>query len=181
MEASGELVAIAILLAVVTFVIMRLPKVDEVTHSEAFKRRRVMNWLPLGLTYAFLYMGRYNLKISKFAFEEMKGVDGGALMGNDDFGNIFTVGVLVYGSSFVLNGPLTDRFGEGGSPGALGEFCENPERAGTSDEERSIEIKHADRELARRACGLDSSKNLVEDVGHARLIPRWDSTGKRPV
>ena len=41
----------------------------------------------------------------------MKGVDGGALMGNDDFGNIFTVGVLVYGSSVVLNGPLTDRFG----------------------------------------------------------------------
>ena len=35
-EASGELVAIVILLAVVTFVIMRLPKVDEVTHSEAF-------------------------------------------------------------------------------------------------------------------------------------------------
>ena len=111
MEASGELVAIAILLAVVTFVIMRLPKVDEVGHSDAFKRRRVMNWLPLGLTYAFLYMGRYNLKISKFAFGDMIGADGGAVMGNDDFGNIFTVGVLVYGSSFVINGPLTDRFG----------------------------------------------------------------------
>ena len=111
MEAYGELFAILILLAVVVFVIARLPRVDEVDHSAAFKRRRVMNWLPLGLTYAFLYMGRYNLKISKFAFEEMKGLDGGALMGNDDFGNIFTVGVLVYGSSFVLNGPLTDRFG----------------------------------------------------------------------
>jgi OPA family glycerol-3-phosphate transporter-like MFS transporter len=110
-EASGELIAILILLAVVVFVIARLPTVDEVNHSDAFRRRRVMNWLPLGLTYAFLYMGRYNLKISKFAFEEMKGLDGGALMGNDDFGNIFTVGVLVYGSSFVLNGPLTDRFG----------------------------------------------------------------------
>ncbi|MBO84880.1 MAG: MFS transporter [Deltaproteobacteria bacterium] len=111
MEAYGELIAILILLAVVVFVIARLPKVEEVNHSDAFRRRRVMNWLPLGLTYAFLYMGRYNLKISKFAFEEMKGLDGGALMGNDDFGNIFTVGVLVYGSSFVLNGPLTDRFG----------------------------------------------------------------------
>ena len=111
MEAYGELIAILILLAVVVFVIARLPKVEEVNHSDAFRKRRVMNWLPLGLTYAFLYMGRYNLKISKFAFEEMKGLDGGALMGNDDFGNIFTVGVLVYGSSFVLNGPLTDRFG----------------------------------------------------------------------
>jgi OPA family glycerol-3-phosphate transporter-like MFS transporter len=110
-EAYGELSAILILLAVVVFVIARLPRVDEVDHATIFKRRRVMNWLPLGLTYAFLYMGRYNLKISKFAFEEMKGLDGGPLMGNDDFGNIFTVGVLVYGSSFLLNGPLTDRFG----------------------------------------------------------------------
>ena len=111
MEAYGELFAILILLAVVVFVIARLPKADEVDHSPAFRRRRVMNWLPLGLTYAFLYMGRYNLKISKFAFEEMKGADGGALMGNDDFGFIFTVGVWVYGSAFLLNGPLTDRFG----------------------------------------------------------------------
>ena len=71
-EAYGEIFAIAILLAVVVFVISRLPTVDEVNHSEAFKRRRVMNWLPLGLTYAFLYMGRYNLKVSKFKFEEMQ-------------------------------------------------------------------------------------------------------------
>ena len=65
-EAYGELFAIFILLAVVVFVISRLPTVEEVNHSPAFKRRRVMNWLPLGLTYAFLYMGRYNLKVSKF-------------------------------------------------------------------------------------------------------------------
>ena len=82
----GELAAIFILLAVVAFVIARLPSVEEVSHSDAFKRRRVMNWLPLGLTYAFLYMGRYNLKISKFAFEEMQDATGGALMGNADFG-----------------------------------------------------------------------------------------------
>ena len=107
----GELVAIFILLAVVAMVIARLPSVEEVDHSDAFKRRRVMNWLPLGLTYAFLYMGRYNLKISKFAFEEMQDAAGGALMGNADFGYIFTAGVWVYGSSFLINGPLTDRYG----------------------------------------------------------------------
>ena len=28
-----------------------------------------------------------------------------------DFGNIFTVGVWVYGCSFLINGPLTDRYG----------------------------------------------------------------------
>ena len=108
---NGEIIAIALLLTVVTFVIMRLPSVEDVNHSDEFKRRRVMNWLPLGLTYAFLYMGRYNLKVSKFAFEEMKDPMGNALMGNDDFGWIFTVGVWVYGSAFLINGPLTDKLG----------------------------------------------------------------------
>ncbi|MGM0574673.1 MAG: MFS transporter [Myxococcota bacterium] len=101
---------ILILLAVVAVVIARLPKV-EVGHTDAFRRRRVMNWLPLGLTYAFLYMGRYNLKVSKFAFENMPGPEGGALMANQDFGVIFGVGTVIYGVSFVINGPLTDRLG----------------------------------------------------------------------
>ncbi len=101
---------ILILLVVVSIVIARLPKID-VGHSEAFRKRRVMNWLPLGLTYAFLYMGRYNLKISKFAFEKMQDPNGGALMGNDDFGYIFAAGTVVYGISFLLNGPLTDKYG----------------------------------------------------------------------
>ena len=30
----------------------------------------------------------------------MKDPTGGAMMGNDDFGTIFTVGVIVYGSAF---------------------------------------------------------------------------------
>ena len=107
----GELAPIALLLVVVGVVLARLPSVDAVNHSEAFRRRRVLNWLPLGLTYAFLYMGRYNLKVSKFAFEEMQDPSGGALMGNDDFGIIFAVGTVVSGCSFVVNGPLTDRIG----------------------------------------------------------------------
>ncbi len=110
-EFLQEFAPIAILLVVVAIVIARLPAVEGVSHSDAFRRRRVMNWLPLGLTYAFLYMGRYNLKVSKFAFEEMQDAAGSALMGNDDFGFIFAVGTVIYGCSFVLNGPLTDRFG----------------------------------------------------------------------
>ncbi len=101
---------ILILLIVVAFVIGRLPKI-ELGHSDGFRRRRIMNWLPLGLTYAFLYMGRYNLKVSKFAFEGMQGPDGSSMMGNDDFGVIFGVGTVIYGFSFLINGPLTDRFG----------------------------------------------------------------------
>ncbi|PID81697.1 MFS transporter [bacterium DOLJORAL78_65_58] len=101
---------VLILLAVVAAIFYRLPAVD-VGHERGYIRRRVMNWLPLGLTYAFLYMGRYNLTISKFAFEEMAAADGSPLMGNADFGIIFMVGTIVYGFSFLINGPLTDRLG----------------------------------------------------------------------
>ena len=80
-------------------------------HDKAYLRRRIMNWLPLGLTYAFLYMGRYNLKVSQYAFEEIAGPDGSPLMGNAGFGIIFMVGTIVYGVSFLINGPLTDRLG----------------------------------------------------------------------
>jgi len=106
----SELIAIVILLVVVAFVIARLPKID-LGHDPGFRARRVWNWLPLGLTYALLYMGRYNLTVSKGAFEEIAGGSGGSLMGNTDFGVIFGVGTVVYGFSFLVNGPLTDRFG----------------------------------------------------------------------
>ncbi len=93
---------ILILLATIAFVLSRLPRV-ELGHTDAFRKRRIFNWLPLGLTYAFLYMGRYNLTVSKNAM--------GDLMSNADFGTIFFWGTLVYGISFLINGPLTDRIG----------------------------------------------------------------------
>jgi MFS transporter, OPA family, glycerol-3-phosphate transporter len=97
-----RLLPIAMLLAVVAFVVSRQPK-SELAHSPEFSRRRVMNWLPLGLTYAFLYMARYNLAAAKN--------DLGELIPNDDFGNIKALGTIVYGISFLVNGPLTDRIG----------------------------------------------------------------------
>jgi OPA family glycerol-3-phosphate transporter-like MFS transporter len=48
-------------------------------------------------------MGRYNLTVAKNAL--------GDLMTKTDFGDIFGVGAVVYGLAFVINGPLTDRFG----------------------------------------------------------------------
>ena len=44
-----------------------------IAHSPAYRRRRFLNWFPMGLTYAFLYMGRYNLTVSKGAFENLAG------------------------------------------------------------------------------------------------------------
>jgi len=121
-----ELVPIILLLIVVGFVFVRLPQVD-VGHDKAYLRRRVMNWLPLGLTYAFLYMGRYNLKVSQYAFEEIPGPDGSPLMGNTGFGIVFMVGTIVYGISFLINGPLTDRMGGRFSilTGAMGAMVAN--------------------------------------------------------
>lgn len=72
-------------------------------HGSRFMRRRFINWFPLGMTYAFLYMARYNLTVSKTAL--------GTLMSNQDFGWIFGIGTLVYGVSFLVNGPLVDKIG----------------------------------------------------------------------
>ncbi len=101
---------ILILLAVIGFVVLRLPRID-VGHTSTFRRRRLLNWLPVGLLYAFLYMGRYNLTVAKGVFERMPGPGGEPLMTNTDFGVIFGIGTAIYGVSFVVNGPLTDRIG----------------------------------------------------------------------
>ena len=106
-----KLYPILLLLIVVSIVVARLPKVKDVTHSDAFRRRRLLNWLPLGLTYAFLYMGRYNLSVSQLKFGELRNAAGGPLMDNSAFAGIFAAGTIVYGISFLINGPLTDRLG----------------------------------------------------------------------
>ena len=72
-------------------------------HGGWFLTRRFINWFPLGMTYAFLYMARYNLSVAKNAL--------GAAMTNEDFGLIFAAGTATYAFSFLLNGPLVDRIG----------------------------------------------------------------------
>ena len=74
-----------------------------IVHAPAFRRRRFINWFPMGLAYAFLYMGRYNLTVSKNAL--------GNLMTKEDFGIIFGWGTVVYAFAFLINGPLVDKIG----------------------------------------------------------------------
>jgi sugar phosphate permease len=90
-----------------------------VQHSPAFRARRFLNWFPLGLTYAFLYMGRYNLTVAKTAL--------GELMTKEDFGLIFGAGTITYALAFLFNGPLVDRLGgrKGMLIGALGALVAN--------------------------------------------------------
>jgi OPA family glycerol-3-phosphate transporter-like MFS transporter len=68
-------------------------------------RRRFFNWFPLGLTYAFLYFGRYNLSAMQPDLDKL------GLLTKAEFGNIDGFGSIVYGLAFLLNGPLTDRWG----------------------------------------------------------------------
>jgi sugar phosphate permease len=71
-------------------------------HGSAYKTRRFLNWFPLGVAYAMLYMGRYNLTVAKNAL---------SFITKEDFGLVFGFGTLVYGVSFLLNGPLVDKMG----------------------------------------------------------------------
>jgi OPA family glycerol-3-phosphate transporter-like MFS transporter len=55
-------------------------------HPFEFRLRRFLNWFPMGLTYALLYMGRYNLTVAKTSLGKTQ------LMTKEDFGLIFGAG-----------------------------------------------------------------------------------------
>ena len=93
-----SLTLVTICLAVIIWLYFRN---NPLRHSRAFMVRRFVNWFPLGMTYAFLCMGRYNMIVSKDAL--------GSLMSKSDLGIIFGVGTWVYALSFLVNGPLIDK------------------------------------------------------------------------
>jgi MFS transporter, OPA family, glycerol-3-phosphate transporter len=88
-------------------------------HGAWFMTRRFINWFPLGMTYSFMYMARYNLNVAKTAL--------GSQMSNSDFGDIFGAGAFVYAFSFLINGPLVDKIGgkKGMLIGAVGSGLAN--------------------------------------------------------
>lgn len=100
----NQFLPILLLLAAIAVVLWRLPKVD-VGHSAAFKRRRFLNWFPLGLTYALLYFGRYNLSANAPALDKL------GLLSKEEYGVIDGWGSVLYGVAFLLNGPLADILG----------------------------------------------------------------------
>ncbi len=74
-------------------------------HASAFRRRRFLNWFPLGLTYATFYMGRYNLNVVSSTMMKTFGFS------KAQFGTIATAGFWTYALAVIFNGPLADRFG----------------------------------------------------------------------
>lgn len=95
-----DLVIVGITLLIVVSLYFRN---NPLGHSPKFMWHRFYNWFAMGMTYAFLYMARYNLSVSKNALGDM--------MSKQDFGNIFGVGTIVYGLSFLITGPMVDRMG----------------------------------------------------------------------
>ncbi len=73
--------------------------------SAEFRRRRTINWMSLGLLYAFFYMTRYNYTAVAPLLADLLG------WRNTELGVFETMMPLVYGLSVVLNGPLADRIG----------------------------------------------------------------------
>jgi OPA family glycerol-3-phosphate transporter-like MFS transporter len=76
---------------------------DELKLSAQFRHRRFLNWFPLGLAYAFLYMGRYSFipakeELPNFINSHVHGIAG-------------TAGAITYGVSFLLNGVLSEKWG----------------------------------------------------------------------
>ena len=103
-------VPILLLLGAVSIMFWRLPKAKEdfsgqldYLKNKAYRYRRAINWLVLGTMYAFLYWGRYNINGAIIAI-------GGKKM-LEDFNFVFSAGTFIYGLSFFVNGPLTDRYG----------------------------------------------------------------------
>jgi OPA family glycerol-3-phosphate transporter-like MFS transporter len=74
-------------------------------HSREFRRRRARNWLTLGITYAAMYMGRYNLSFANKALSDTYGWD------KTQVGTIITAALTLYGLSALFNGPIADRIG----------------------------------------------------------------------
>src|SRR5476649_136285 len=70
-----------------------------------FRKRRVQNWVFLGLMYAMFYMARYNLAVADPYLLKAFGWT------KEDLGILKSAGLITYGISVFLNGPIADRIG----------------------------------------------------------------------
>lgn len=70
-----------------------------------FRKRRALNWLTLGFTYAAMYMGRYNLSFANKSLSDTYGWN------KADIGMIISAALTIYGVSAMFNGPIADKLG----------------------------------------------------------------------
>jgi MFS transporter, OPA family, glycerol-3-phosphate transporter len=80
-------------------------RLERPIHLPEFRMRRMQNWLVLGLTYAAMYMARYNFAFANKSLSDAYGWD------KAQIGAIITFSTLIYGLSAIFNGPIADRWG----------------------------------------------------------------------
>lgn len=94
--------AVSVLVTLLAVIVLYF-RYNPMLHANPFLVRRFVNWFPLGMSYAFLYMARYNLNVASNAL--------GSKMSIASFGTVFAAGTITYGFSFLINGPLVDKLG----------------------------------------------------------------------
>jgi MFS transporter, OPA family, glycerol-3-phosphate transporter len=91
------LIVTMLLVYIITLYFMRNP----LNHTRAFMWRRFLSWFPLGMTYAFMYMARYNLDALATA----------EVITKAEKSQISGWGFFIYAASLFISGPLIDRIG----------------------------------------------------------------------
>jgi OPA family glycerol-3-phosphate transporter-like MFS transporter len=93
-----QLLIVAMLLTyIITLYFMRNP----MKHTKKFMWKRFLSWFPLGMTYAFMYMARYNLDTLATA----------EVISKAEKSQISGWGFFVYAASLFVSGPLIDKIG----------------------------------------------------------------------
>ena len=82
-----------------------LSSLPEAFQDPKFRALRRVNWILVGMLYAFFYMTRYNYTAINAQLSDLIGWN------NKQIGLFETVMPLVYGISVFVNGPLADRIG----------------------------------------------------------------------
>jgi MFS transporter, OPA family, glycerol-3-phosphate transporter len=93
-----QLLVVAGLLA---YIITLYFKRNPLKHSRRFMWQRFLSWFPLGMTYAFMYMARYN--VDTLATQEV--------ISKAEKSYISGWGFFIYAASLFVSGPLIDRIG----------------------------------------------------------------------
>ncbi len=96
-----EVLAFLFVIATLIIVIRLYFKYNPMAHGQRFMMRRFINWFPLGMSYAFLYLARFNVIAAQQPLS----------MSNKTFGMIFGAGALTYAIALVFNGPIVDKIG----------------------------------------------------------------------
>ncbi len=91
------LVVLGLLTYIITLYFVRNP----LKHTKKFMWRRFLSWFPLGMTYSFMYMARYNL--DSLATAEV--------ITKAQKSQISGWGFFIYAASLFISGPLIDKIG----------------------------------------------------------------------